>query len=189
MLTIQILLSSALSKCRNWKPERLSDSLKSQGRKELALSLQPTFWTLAQCLSIAHTYLRIVLQIGWEQTVWWFLFQEGRRKVMFLKSHVQMAVLGLLMRVKEQRPLQLYSDVSVGLFFTRFSVASASTYLWPSGRTQGQGMQSAEHVSSMQWGSGLRTLLLSLLFSTECVSAWNYKAGTNRCISRCSRVN
>lgn len=89
---------------------------------------------------------------------------------MFLKSHVQMAVLGLPLKVKEQRPLQLCSDVSVGLFFTRFSVASASTYLLPSGRTQGQGMQSAEHVSSMQWGSGLRTLLLSLLFSTTRVS-------------------
>lgn len=38
----------------------MSDLLKSQGRKELALSLKPTFWTLAQCVSIAHTYLKIV---------------------------------------------------------------------------------------------------------------------------------
>lgn len=32
-------------------------------------------------------------------------------------------------------------------------------------------------------------LQLLLLFSEESVSAWNYKAGTDRCISRCSRAN
>lgn len=67
--------------------------------------------------------------------------RRGEEKQCF-PGHVQMAAPGLLLGVSEQRPLQLCSGVSVSLFFT-------SLPPWPGGRTTGQGMQSAEHMSSL----------------------------------------
>lgn len=91
--------------------QRLSDVPKSQGRKELALSLKPTSWTLALCCAMAHTSLRIVdsrvSPNRMRADSMMVSVQEGQREVMFLRSCVQMAAPGLLLGVREQRPLQL----------------------------------------------------------------------------------
>lgn len=95
---------------------------KSQGRKELAQSLQPIPWTLALCLAMANTPLRTVdskVSPNRMRTDSMMVSaQEGQREVMFLRSCVQMAAPGLLLGVREQRPLQLCLAVSVSLFFT-----------------------------------------------------------------------
>lgn len=151
MLCIQRLLSSSLSKRGNEDSERLSDVPKSQGRKELAHILDPVSTACCSPHIPQECGQRSFSEQDESRQDGGSCCRRGEEKQCF-PDHVPMAAPGLRLGVNEQRPLQFRSGVSVGLFFTALP-------LRPGGRTTGQGVQSAEHTSSLQWGSACRTLL------------------------------
>lgn len=131
---------------------------KSQGRKELALSLKPTSWTLALCLATARKFLRNVgSRVSLNRT------RADRMMVSASRGAKRSNVCEITCRWKllaffwGQGSKGPYGNAQMCVW-----ACSLPLFLCPGGRAKGQGVQSAEPMSSMEWGSGLRTLSLSI---------------------------
>lgn len=141
MLTIQILLSFSLSKCGNWEGEWCAEV--HLGRKVLAVSLQPTSWTLAFYWSLRTVDSRV--------------FPYGMKASSVIVSASRGAKVILSPRSPAHTPKCEHEPV--------LSLSSGLPHLLvcsPVGLLREQGLQRAEGVSSMWWGSAAQNTIAAI---------------------------
>jgi hypothetical protein len=185
-----ILLSSPLSKCE-------TETQRVTGPSELGSSVKLAFLTLALFFYGSHVLRDIDSNIPNEGVTDSMVISASRRvkRAKFSRTPTTGQWLQLLQQVGmgvgggqgKGSAMLCVSKGCSSVFFLSFLSGVHDTYL------AGDYGKPADKVLSacLSWSGspGSEYCGFYSSFSAELVSAWNYKAGTDRCISRCSRAN